>query len=268
MLKRISVSQVTAWLACRLKWEYRYREELAKDGEGELQSSGKAIHAAVAALLTGMSGVEGLPAVVEHSLRRSFEGREDREAKVNRYLPGALRAVGRVPSADLLGAGIWAVETPIEGSWDDGNLIIWGKPDFFIVNEDGVFITELKSTSDTDRVPLDYLLYNPQHRYYSVILRQIYPDLPVYVRYIVVYTGKTGPTMMESSWLMKTEMLDRTEREMVTAGREVGSLPILPNYGLPCNWCDYRQLCLLTITGGDTTIVKRRDFLPKSMKEE
>jgi len=193
-------------------------------------------------------------------LREELEWRDDVEEQVAKFLPGTQRAIERMP--DWVWTEEWVVEQEVEATFNFckdscatagckgcDSVCTFGIPDLVAVKEDSIVIGELKSTSNTSKMPLDYLLYNPQHRYYAVILRAIHgDDRPIYVRYGVAHTGKTGSSH-SSEWLMKGAILDSAEEHMVAAAREIGELAIAPYYSWTCDYCDFSPLCKADITG-------------------
>ncbi len=263
--KRVSVSEITAWKDCRKKWDYRYQHAIAKPNNGALLASGSAVHGTLEALMRGEIDASMVPAKAETILREHFDGRHDLDDKVKRYLPGALRALSRFPA--WVYDEPWQVEVPVE--YKDRDDIIWGIPDTHRIEDDAIIIGEFKSTSNTSKTPLDYLLFNPQHRYYAVMLRQQYPDRPIYVRYAVAQTGLRG-SVQEAEWLMKDRILDDAEADMVAAAREIGTLPIVPSYGVGCNYCDFKELCTNRITGSrhDESYMMSQLYVPKELTRE
>lgn len=262
-IRRVSVSEITAWKDCRTKWSYRYETAIAKPQNGAMLASGSAVHGTIESVLRGDTPAKHSAAKAEELLRAHFEGHHDLQRNVDRYLPGVLRALSRFPS--WVWEEDWAVETPIDHNF--GDVEIWGIPDVVRVGADDIVIGEFKSTSNSSKTPQDYLLFNPQHRYYAVLLREKY-NLPIYVRYAIAQTGRYGG-VNEAEWLMKERVLDTTKDEMLAAAREIGTLPIVPNYGVGCNYCDYKELCANTITGGGTPdYLISQLYVPKELTRE
>ena len=196
-------------------------------------------------------------------LQEYFAGEEDVQKQTQRYLPGVLRAVERMPAEVF--EGEWVVEGEIEA--DVGGYRIWGKPDFYRVKDDEVEIMEVKSTS-SDQEPLNYLLWNPQHRQYAVILDRMYPGHAVFVTYIVLQTGKQKGPALVRPWLMTPKVLAWTAYLMArTAGELATPLAVVPNYSRACGFCDYNQLCTASVTGGDPEPLKVELFTRREPRE-
>ena len=276
-MKRVSISQIDSWLTCRLKWSYRYTEGLAKPEQAVYLASGKAIHGTMEAIITGDIAYDMRREKAEVILRENLEWRDDVEEQVAKFLPGTQRAIERMP--DWVWEEEWIVEQEVEATYkvcEDSctnsecegciDLCMFGIPDLVAIKEDSIVVGELKSTSNTKKTPMDYLLYNPQHRYYAVILRKLYGDSrPIYVRYGVIHTGKTGSSHT-SEWLMKTAILDSAEEHMIDAAREIGELAIAPYYSWTCGFCDYSPLCMADITGAKSKeSIKKELFVRRDM---
>ena len=274
-MKRVSMSQINSWMACRQGWSYRYKDMLTKPEQAVYMASGKAIHGTMEAIIKKEIPFSLKHEKAEQILRENLEWREDIDEQVAKFFPGTQRALERIP--DWVWEEDWMVEKEIEWTWtwedmytekdvDEEAVTLFGIPDLVVKKDDCILLAELKSTSNTSKIPLDYLLFNPQHRYYSVIIRKIYGDeLPIYVRYGVVQTGKGGNSMT-SEWLMKTSILDLAEGHMVAAAREIGKLPIVPYYSGACGFCDYKELCIPDITGAkDKESVKGDLFVRRDM---
>ncbi len=245
---------------------------LAKPEQAIYLASGKAIHSTMEAIIKKEIPFSLKHEKAEQILRENLEWRDDIDEQVTKFFPGTQRALERIP--DWVWEEDWMVEQEIEAEWKVNiqtkhmhDVCLFGIPDLVVVKKDDcILLAELKSTSNTSKVPLDYMLFNPQHRYYSVIIRKIYgDDLPIYVRYGVVHTGKSGNSMT-SEWLMKTSILDLAESHMVAAAREIGELPIVPFYSGACGFCDYKELCVPDITGArDKVSIREEQFVRRDM---
>lgn len=268
MTKRISASELSAWRQCRLRHHYSYTEALDKPERGVLLASGTAVHGAVEAVLTGEIPYDLSAAKAEALMREALEGRDDIELMIRKYLPGAVRALTRMPQ--WVWDTNWRVEELIEWTWGEGEdaITLFGYPDIYAVEDDRIIIGEFKSTSNTQKKPSDYFLFNPQHRYYAVVLSKLYPDLPIFVRYAVVHTGKTGPQKQEGEWLMSKRALAQAEEEILVTAREIGELEVVPNYTNACSWCPFQPLCAVSITGGDPTGLIPDLYVKKALTRE
>lgn len=249
----ISPSQLQTWHDCRLKWHYSYQRNIKLPTQAPQLASGTTIHEVLENVLGGTIELEDVPAFAEATLQAEFEHQDDSQRQVDRYLPGVLRALGRVPTW-VYEETDWHIEEPIEWEWTlpDGlhtTIEIGGIPDMYRVTDEGVFLVEIKSsTKPKDLVP--YLLYNPQHRYYGVILRKMYPDLPIFVQYIVTTTAQgKHEAKTHDPFLLKDKLLDSTERLMLQLASEVGHGDILPHYSWTCGFCDFEKICAGAVQG-------------------
>lgn len=263
---RLSASELNAWRSCRLRHHYSYGEGLALPEKGPMLASGTAVHGAVEAVLKGEIPYDLSAAKAEEILRDNLAGRDDLEVAVKKYLPGAVRALSRMPKWAIEPG--WQVEELIEWTWPEHDITLFGFPDMYRVEDDHIIIGELKSTSNTRKVPSDYFLFNPQHRYYAVVLSKLYPDKPIFVKYAVVHTGKTGPRLQQGEWLMKKRALAQAEQEILATAGEIGKLPVVPSYTNACGYCDFKPLCAAAITGGDPAPLKRELYVPKPLTRE
>lgn len=274
---RVSVSQINTWGKCRLAWQYRYKDNLVLPETAAMLASGKAVHGTVEALIRSSVDVAGVPAKAEALLQEYFQGGEDVQKQVQKYLPGVIRAVGRLPQ--VVFEGEWRVEEQVEWTWPPemtfpqyevdrrGEAVtIFGIPDYYRVTEDEVTILEVKSTS-TDMQPLDYLLWNPQHRQYAVLLDKMYPGRMVKVLYVVLRTDRNASAVEPKGWVMTKRALDTTERLMLKSASEIGRLAVVPNYSRACSFCDYNKLCQVDVTGGDSKPLQREWYLVREARE-
>ena len=110
-MRRISVSELNTWGSCRLKWNYRYAENLVLPETNAMLASGKAVHGVVEATLKREITPEQWAQKAEALLQEYFAGEEDVQKQTQRYLPGVLRAVERLPK-DLL-EGDWIVQSAV-----------------------------------------------------------------------------------------------------------------------------------------------------------
>jgi len=263
-----------------MKWNYRYKANIELPTQSPPLASGKAVHTVVEEALAGNITEEDVLPLASAALEFEFQGREDPQELVEKYLPGVVRAVSRVPkwAYDYTD---WRIEeevgsdylcelhsvTPPEAN-DTGKVDVCqacfhfhGFIDLHRVLEDSIELVDIKSSSKEPN-PKDLMLFNPQLYYYAVELRKMYPDKPIFVRYIIVSTAaKTKKETIEHEpWLFPNKLLDKTEKMLLKLGSEVGNLPILPSYSsFACGWCDYSKICtasVLGIKGGENAAIE------------
>ena len=262
-MTRISVSEINTYLQCARRWGFRYQESLESTGSNPLLASGKAVHATVEALLRPTIWPSEIEARVEAILQDEFAGRENVQELVTKFLPGAVRAVERFP-AELFGDPSWHIEEMLEATV--GDITVYGIPDFVRWGKDEIVVYELKSTSDKDKDIRDYFLWNPQHRYYAAMIGTK-TNLPVFVEYIVVYTGKEEVPAQRARWLMKPDLMQETRQDILDACLAITSPGrLLPSYSIQCRWCDYRSLCEARIEGRGEQDAKLSKFTLRERK--
>jgi hypothetical protein len=259
-----------------MMWNYRYDVGIELPTQSPPLASGKAVHTVLeAALQGGITDDDVLPYATA-ALEKEFQGREEIQPLVDKYLPGVIRAVSRVPEW-VYEYTDWKVEEEVHKSFycadhpesnDTPELdacqvcfTFHGFIDLYRVADDHIELVDIKSSSK-ELSPTDLMLFNPQLHYYAVVLRDMYPDLPIFVRYIVVSTAaKTKKERIEHEpWLFPNKLLDKTEKMLYHLGQEVGELPIMPSYSsYACGWCDYSKICtasVLGIKGGENAAIE------------
>lgn len=276
-MKRISPSQIAAWRACRLKWWYSYGAKLAYPEKSHFAASGIAIHESVEQVLGGRIKLEEAPDYAYFVLQRELANSENPAKQAQRYQPGTARAIERMPK-DIFEYDDWVLEEMTE--WEvpcvkhfhkkveeecDDCITFFGYPDFYRFNDDGdIDLMELKSTSNNQLGPLQFFLWNPQHRYYAVMLHKKY-DKPVDVTYIVTYTSRdrAGEGSRVGKWHMTDKVLSMGETDLIRGGREIGSLDIYPHYSRACDFCDFSKACSTEVTGGDAASMIAAEYVAK-----
>ena len=264
-MKTISHSQMESWQKCRMKWNYRYNVNIELPTQSPPLASGKAVHTVLEEALAGNIETDDVLPLAEAALEYEFRGREDPQELVDKYLPGVVRALSRVP-AWAYNYSDWHIEEEVEHTYycadhcnnNDNTEIdacqvcfrFHGFIDLYRVTDDAIELVDIKSSSK-ELNHTDLMLYNPQLRYYAVMLRYMYPGLPIFVRYITVTTAaRAKPAVEHEPWLLTDKLLDKTEKMLVELGSEVGDQPILPNYGtFNCGWCEYNKICIPTVMG-------------------
>ena len=270
-MKTVSHSQIDTWQRCRLKWSFRYQTRIELPTQSPPLTSGKAIHTALEEVLSGNIELEDLAPMAEAALRHELKGRDDQEDQIGKYLPGVLRALSRVPEWVYENTD-WRVEEEVHHTYRCGGhdpsldsscsdcFTFRGFIDLYRVTDTHIELVDIKSSSK-ELNPLNLMLFNPQHRYYAILLRYMYPGLPIFVRYLCVSTAaKTKKEVTDHEpWLMKNSVLDKAEKLMINSAREVGELPIVPTYSGLCDWCDYKKICTATVAGlpgGESAVIE------------
>lgn len=272
-MKTVSHSQINKWQRCRLAWSYRYQTRIELPTQSPPLTSGKAIHTALEEVLSGNIELEDLAPMAEAALRYELKGRDedDIEKSLKKYLPGVLRALSRVPEW-VYAYDDWRVEEELAFTYRCGGhdrtldnscvdcFKFKGFADLFRIADTHIELIDIKSSSK-ELSPLNLMLFNPQHRYYAILLRHMYPGLPIFVRYLCVSTAaKTKKEFIDHEpWLMKNSVLDTAEQLMIDSAREVGELPIVPTYSGLCDWCDYKKICTATVAGlpgGENAVIE------------
>ena len=263
---RVSVSELTTFAACRKKHSWRYEKKLEKAGEPDTKLvAGTAVHLAVQRAVAARDGrtigehlIDALQGLVD-------EGRVTAGAATKTY-PLALKFAQKFPEAYLTSESLIA-EYPIE--WDTGLLVgdeavwLWGIPDLVRLTDGGIELLELKTTSNAYKHPLDFILWNPQHRYYALMLQEADPTLLISVRYIVL-----GPKVpVEQEFLFTSRAAELTKREVYgIMGEKLKSGVSYPNYGSQCAWCDFKELCQAEIVGQSVESVVMQSYKEREVR--
>lgn len=278
----ISVSELLAWRKCPRAHSFHYVENRRSRIRPVAQASGSAVHRTVQALTLGAVPhvPEDVRGFAEAVLREELQNDEDinTEGLVKRYLPGVCNAVQKVPA--WFWESDWQCEARIdwrpsaedvlnaEASFLAGRVDIFGHVDRYRVLSDSVDIIDLKTQGlDTRTEPsealLNYMLWNPQVRYYAAILQAMHPDKVVRYKYVVVPTQTKS--IADYGWWPLTEQAALSARnEMVQAADAIGQRgPAYPNYSRACEYCEYRPVCEVIIAGGDGYRLLDEEFVPR-----
>lgn len=211
--------------------------------------SGSVVHRVIEECLKNGSR-DGLEQAARTYLTEEFGGERE---KADKYLAGVLRAVSKVP--DWVWDGGWHVEEKLEQRfWDD---VVVGKPDLFRVTEDEVRIVEFKTT-ETD--PLEFLLWNSQHRYYAVLLDTAYPGRVVSFQYVTLPTT-TKKAGVSALWTFSRKQLVAADLEIRGMLSLMATEDIVPSYGRSCSFCDFVEVCQTIVTGGDSAAVLKELYV-------
>ena len=259
-----------SWQKCRLKWFYRYDTNIELPTQSPPLASGKAVHTVVEEALSGNIESNDIIPLASAALEHEFHGREDPQELVERYLPGVVRAISRVPSWAYEYTD-WKVEEEVGHTYycDDHKEFdiplplphaakytaeakscqacfrFHGFIDLYRVTEDSIELVDIKSSSK-ELDPKNLMLFNPQLPYYAVQLRRMYPGKPIFIRYIIVSTAaKTKKETIEHEpWLFPNKLLDKSEKMLIE---------------FACGWCDYSKICtasVLGIKGGEAAAIE------------
>ena len=141
MSKTVSISEILAWRSCRRKWYYAYDRRLEPLDRSPFLASGTVVHGAIGAVLSGVESRDDILDIAQTILETELVD----EGKVAKYLPGVVRALGKVPS--WLWEKEWTVEQLLEQDYD--GVTVRGKPDMYAVG-DVIDIVEVKTGQDPD----------------------------------------------------------------------------------------------------------------------
>lgn len=245
-----SVTEILAWNQCHYLHHLRYVRRLEQLERPERLAIGSAVHDTFADVLTGKVSLGQYEGVAEAHYRSYLVGLSNIEELVNRNLSRITGALKRVPWATL-GNG-WKSETRLTVTLD--TLAITGKPDLYRVTPDVIDIVEVKTT---DHDPLDYILFNPQHRYYGVLLDELYPGRVVQFVYLCL-SDRTCKT--HDPLLLSRGVLDNSRSTLVDLVGKVGT-DATPNEGWWCNNCEMKEICEQRIMTGSGEQVIANDFV-------
>lgn len=251
MKREIRVSELLSWKHCHRQHHFQYVENLEQLERPINFASGTAVHKTIEAVVRKETTLAASKGHAENYLREEFAGRDNIEGLIKKYLPGVINAVSKAPK--FINEEGWHVEERLE--YDAGDYIVVGHPDMYRVHNNTVDLVELKTT---DSGPLDYLLFNPQHRYYGVMLRDKYPGHLVQFTYVCLPTQGKSSTIY-SPWVFTLRAIDQAENEMLQVLGEIGK-DSNPNYTKGCSYCDYNEICMSLITGSSGEGVKNEKF--------
>ena len=279
MTRTVSVSELLLYHDCERAWKYRYHDRLVKVSQGRnpAMASGTAVHYVVEHQTTERPGEmlrqDDARALATECLNDEFRNleypdAEKTKAQVEKYLPGVVRAVGKIP--EDVWAQSWHVEwdldttlyTPTSG--DEGVHLI-GRPDLWTMNDGVLEVLDVKTTK-TD--PMTYMLWFPQIRYYAMMLQDMYPEFVVQYRYLCVPTTGDKPAPQSPAWIFTPKQVRRAreevERLLSRMDPEMTEMRALRR----CDWCEFKTLCTLDITGGDPMSLAKEEFATRLSREE
>lgn len=232
-MQRVSVTALVDYADCPQLWSYRHVDDLRLPTVPPNMASGIVVHA----LLPGVLRGEVIDkAVVMGRLE------ETGVSEPGRYVGGVLNALSQVPK--WMFGTMWHSEEELE--MEVGGVTLVGRPDLWTRDEGGVRLIEVKTTSND---PLDYLLWNPQHRYYLLLLRHLFPDEALWFNYMCLPTSGRAPDMgLDQAFGKGAE--ERARQELQNTLTSMESV-VRPRYSWRCTRCDFAPLCTLVIQGKD-----------------
>lgn len=259
-MKRISITELDLYQICRMKHHYRYAEKLRIPVDSP-------------ALTIGINFADAIEKalLVEKSKDRLRTALEDVSIgstlyKVLKGVPQWLWELERPVSEDKLEVVYrrWFPEKSTVARWTpnaEGLLQIVGKLDAWHVMKDGdevigVVVYEFKtspcSNKELGRKLEAYEHWGIQPQRYAVLINDSYDwvrEVPVYRQHILInHNGQCaeGNTVIVPDW-----RLDQVREEMCLLANEVGTTPPFHTFSALCGWCEYKELCMAWITGGD-----------------
>ena len=246
---------------CARAHYYHYTQKLRRIGlkRNPTLASGTAVAEVSERWIRNCPGMipdyDALIPLVRASLLAQFQQDEDPKVNADKFTPGVLRALQRLP--DWLWTAEWYSEEPLEATFSDGDLdvVVRGRPDLFRFHETGGIptcsIVEIKTT---DAAPSEYLLWVPQIRIYAAMLQQKCPDYLIAYQYVCVPTAKTADVHLAAEMVFTAEAVERTRQDILLWARRLTSTD--PRYSRRCTWCEYAPLCMARIAGADENGVR------------
>lgn len=246
-----SVTEILAWNQCHYLHHLAYVRNLARLERPANLAIGAATHAAIGELLT--NGGERA-AVAEAKYRAELTAHEDLEGLVARNLGRITRTIGKFPFDDFRG-GDWRLEERLEVVLDGQTII--AKPDLYRKRDGIIDIVEIKGSENE---PLSYLLFNPQHRYYGVVLDALNPGNLIQFTYVCL-TERGCKT--HEPFVFTRAALDKSRALLIQYCREMAIESSVPNEGWWCRYCDFKDVCEERIAHGSGEEIIARDFAPR-----
>lgn len=262
-MKTVSATSIQDYRKCPRFYKYRYVDRL-KVPPSPNMVSGSVVHRVIEDWL-GENIDRSIPveAYVQGLLIMEFGHHDDAWGQAKKYLPGVMRALSKVPEwvwertwhveqlmeweyrdvccAGCMGTGTGTAHTPVCKA-----VTVRMKPDLWSEHDSIIDIVEFKTT---ERNPLDYLLFNPQHWYYGVALAQEHPDTFIRFRYVCLPTT-TKRAVEHIPWAFTVNALAQAREELVQGATNTGSAD-WRNRGFWCSTCEFKELCAVALTGGD-----------------
>ena len=271
---------------CTLAYNFNYTQGLRRIGlkRSPTLASGTAVHYAVEQFCQNYPGTKPNPtdleALGQECLEAEFSEDEDGGAKnVKKFTPGVKRALGRIP--DWVWAENWLVEreesvtlTRAKVLWPNSDrpipttdtLEIHGRPDMYRVvhNAETPFI-EIVDVKTTDKDPLPYMLFSPQLRMYSLMLRAKFPGYLIQYQYVCVPTGATATPPHSAPFIFTERLMAQTVAECWRYAEKMEQTPE-QRLSLRCDWCDFKPICLQMLAGNSTDSIIADEYLNRAQR--
>ena len=241
---------------CARAHYYRYTQRLRRTDykRSPTLASGTAVAEVTERWIRNCPGIipdhDDLILLVRASLLEKFQQDEDPKANADKFTPGVLRALQRLP--DWLWEAEWYSEEPVEATFSDAELdvVVRGRPDLFrFYVADGVPTCSIVEIKTTDAAPAEYLLWVPQVRIYAAMLQQKCPDHLIAYQYVCVPTAQTADVHLAAEIVFTTAAAEETRQDILRWARRLASTD--PRYARRCSWCEYAPLCMARIAGED-----------------
>ena len=275
-LVSVSPSELATWNDCRRKWSYRYgdRIEPVDQSKPAPLASGIVVHHVIETICRDFPGEIPDPTDIKVRAldRLEFEFRDnyEPEKQVFKFLPGVIRALGKVP--DWVWKADWFVERDISGLFPDFDrpyVELHGRPDMFRLVDglstgyevDKVEIIDVKTTQTE---PLEFLLWSPQLRYYAAVLQQMYPNRLITYRYLCLPTQGNSPAPQSPAWPFTPAQHKEAIAEIVDLATSFCQVDIEPRYSRACSFCEFAPICKGIITGADPASIVEELYQPRT----
>ena len=271
-MRSMSVSELLTWRHCQRQHSFAYGDRIEPKIKNEFMASGSAVHKAIEKTLLVLRDsprryeAEEILSLCEQygreELEVQFEFDERPEEKVERYIKGVEHALSVAP-AELWDttAAEYHIEEPLSLQLTP-TLAVHGRPDLYRVTDEKVELLEFKTTESP---ALKYLLWNPQHRIYAMILSTMYPEKVVTFQYYCVPTRGKMPKL-DIPWVATNKRNDATWKYLIQLLSEMEATQNLgfssPNFTRSCDFCQFNPLCATIETGGDLEQAKQEGFRP------
>ena len=256
--RTLSPSQKRAWLDCRGKWDYGYREGLVPvEPPQERLTVGKYLHSVLRQYHTEPSERRSHAMLME-DLERTWDSQlsETSRKKAVNILNTFWNTLGKDEEVPPLG-------TEQELSVMLPNAVrAHGFLDDLHVDHVNQLVTigELKTGEDPDED--FYVFFNPQVYDYAWMASKQWVGYNIQVRHTLLSTAKAVRRVVP----VEPSVLLETEQEWLICADEIYGhpLPIVYNRTMRCaRGCPYYLLCLLRGTGGDVEDAKRVRYAKK-----
>lgn len=283
------ISELATWQRCRWQWQYAYQLRAARpqadsNYKAHYLAIGTAIHRGIeVGMLKAGSPVEAALQSLELQLGEGAA----------RYAPGVERAIKSIPAVlwekavpqvedeyavlyhhefnyDHIIAIIGGRASYKDVGWvarsegkleelraigDRDDIIIYGHPDIWWKDEDGITILDYKSSSETDYDKLHaYDIFNLQLDYYGVLLHDLlklqgFTVPPIYKQHVLISTA--GKDAIVGQPKLLDGFRDDRRQLMLGIASEITTLPLLPSPSTYCAMCEFRSIDEIRLTGGD-----------------